>query len=217
MCRLLAVGAAAPFEIGAPLTALADIARHSPEYQGDGWGCAWWDDDEATWRCHHSIRPIWDDRWPMIRPTRRLLAHARSAFHNEDIAIENNMPFVENATAFVFNGELRGVRLAVNGRIGAEKLFRFVQRLGGDRDATTLARATDVVSRRTGYVRAMNFVLATKDRFLVASRFGENPEYFTMHQSTAPGRVVVSSAPYPGEVGWGPIANGAVFELAVPC
>ena len=46
-------------------------------------------------------------------------------FRNEGIAVENNMPFLSGRHGFVFNGELRGVRIAATGRIGAEKLFRF--------------------------------------------------------------------------------------------
>lgn len=204
------------------LAALAVVARTSKEYQGDGWGCAWWSDTDQAWQAFHSIRPIWEDDLPDLPPTRRLVAHARSAFRNEGVAIENNMPFLAHDTAFVFNGELRGVRLTVPGRIGAERLFRFVRQLGGDTGRAALERAVDVVARRTTYIRGMNFVVAQPSVFRVVSRFGEDPDYFTLHQSIDDRGVVISSAPFAEGPSsgiprrWEPIANGSVLEIPLP-
>jgi len=36
------------------------------------------------------------------------VAHARSAFEDKDIVVENNMPFTDGERVFIFNGELRG-------------------------------------------------------------------------------------------------------------
>ena len=212
MCRLLAVRDTEPFPIAGQLQALATIARDSKEYQGDGWGCSWW--DGAGWQVHRSITPIWEDRFDQFGGTRLLVAHARSAFRNEGIAVENNMPFVDGDVAFVFNGELRGVRLAVPGRIGAEKLFGVLRRLGGDRDGAALRHAVDVVVRRTGYVRAMNFVLASGETIRIVSRFSEDPAYFTMYRKETATRQTVCSEAFAGDAGWVPIPNGTVLEWA---
>jgi glutamine amidotransferase len=214
MCRFLAVGDPAAFPIAEQLGFLAEIARGSKEYQGDGWGCAWW--DEGGWRTHHSITPIWEDRLPSLGTTTRLVAHARSAFRNEAIVVEHNMPFVEDAAAFAFNGELRGVRLQAAGRIGAEKLFAVVRRMGGDRDTAALAKAAEVVAKRTSYVRAMNFVVATRSAIRLVSRFSEDPEYFTVHTRQAGDRVTICSEPFPAEPGWEAVPNGTVREFATP-
>ena len=212
MCRLLAVRDVDPFPISDQLRALATIARDSKEFQGDGWGCTWWDGE--AWQAYHSITPIWDDGLDRFGRTRVLVAHARSAFRNEGVAVENNMPFVAGDVAFAFNGELRGVRLAVPGRIGAEKLFGVLRRLGGDRTGAALRHAVDVVVRRTGYVRAMNFVLASGETIRIVSRFSEDPAYFTMYRKETATRQAVCSEAFAGDAGWLPIPNGTVLEWA---
>jgi predicted glutamine amidotransferase len=211
MCRLLAVRDAESFAIPDQLRALAMIARDSREYQGDGWGCAWW--DGHAWQAYRSVTPIWEDQLDRFGRTRLLLAHARSAFRNEGIAVENNMPFIEDEAAFVFNGELRGVRLSAPGRIGADKLFHVLRQLGGARDTAALARAVDIVVRRTAYVRAMNLVIVNREVIRVVSRFSENPDYFTMHVKQDRTRLAICSDPFADDAGWRPIVNGSVLEF----
>ena len=38
------------------------------------------------------------------------------------------MPFTNGDRVFIFNGELRGVRVKADGRIGAEKIFNYILR-----------------------------------------------------------------------------------------
>jgi len=207
MCRLLAITAAEPVSMADHLRAFAGVAKSSREFQGHGWGCAWQDD--GAWRTYHSVSPIWQDDLDRFGPARVIVAHARSAFRDEGIRVENNMPFVDASLVFAFNGELRGVRIAETGRIGAEKLFRFLARhgaAGGEEAARTAVR---LVEQRTRYVRAMNFVLGGGGRFLVCSSFNEDADYFTLHARREAGMSVVCSAPY-GEdaAAWAPFPNG---------
>jgi predicted glutamine amidotransferase len=208
MCRLLAVTAAASVAIGDHLGPFAEIARNCREFQGHGWGCAWQEGD--AWRTYHSIRPIWEDDLSQFGGARVLLAHARSAFRDEGIAVENNMPFVDPPFAFVFNGELRGVRIAEVGRIGAEKLFRFLVRRGAGESEAGLRTAVRLVGQRTRYVRAMNFVLGRPGAFLVCSSFNEDHDYFTLHARKTEGMAVVCSRPYGRLSEWTPLPNGAL-------
>ncbi|MGD1148920.1 MAG: class II glutamine amidotransferase [Thermoanaerobaculaceae bacterium] len=208
MCRLLAVKDRKPFGIGPLLRAFAAMARASREYQGDGWGCAW--RDGAGWQVYHSLTPIWDDDHRRFGETGLLVAHARSAFRNEGIAVENNMPFLASATVFAFNGELHGVRIREEGRIGAEKVFNTIRRLADGDLPAGLARATALIHARSRYVRAMNIVLSDGERILAHSSFGERPDYFTVHVAAHDGRVAVCSEPLPGEEVWQPMANGAL-------
>ncbi len=224
MCRLLCVRAAAGFEIKEHLAALARIARDSKEYQGHGWGCAWIEAGaSARWRFHHDASPIWED---IARPVGRatlLVAHARSAFRNEGIRVENNMPFFDGERAFAFNGELHGVRIKERGRIGAEKVFNFVKRFDRGDFALALGRGLDAIERRTRYVRAANVVVAdAAHRVYVASRFREDPDYFRMHATKLRGMRVVSSEPYQlapsgrretETLAWLPVPNGFVGAL----
>ena len=190
------------------LEALARIARDSKEYQGHGWGCAWLED--GTWRTHHDIAPIWEDRNRPEGRTRLLLAHARSAFRDEGIRVENNMPFRDERRVFVFNGELRGVRIKEQGRIGAEKVFNFIKRFDRGDLGEALRRATQVIEKRTRYLRAMNIVIADRQAIYVASRFREDPGYFQMHRSQSKDTLIICSAPYRAGGTWEPVANGSV-------
>ncbi|NOT09632.1 MAG: hypothetical protein HOP28_15680, partial [Gemmatimonadales bacterium] len=166
----------------------------------------------GEWKTYRTVTPIWKDRLDRFGGTRLLLAHARSAFRNEGVQVENNMPFVEEGAAFVFNGELRGVRLQAEGRIGAEKLFRVFRRMGGDERTEALTRAMELVVRRTSYVRAMNFVLATGTILRIGTHYSESPDYFTMHVKEAGARQAVCSEGFPGESGWRALPNGTVLE-----
>jgi predicted glutamine amidotransferase len=210
MCRLLAVKDVAPFAIADVVRPFAEIARRSSEFQGDGWGCAWWQSE--GWTLHRSSRPIWEDDLTELGEARVLIAHARSAFRNEGIAVENNMPFLFGGHGFVFNGELHGVRLKEQGRIGAEKLFKFLLRFSRD-GVPELTRGIAAVTRMTRHIRAMNFVLADGERFFAYSQFSENPDYFTVHTLRAGRRVVICSQPLSGEAGWSPLRRGVLEVL----
>jgi glutamine amidotransferase len=205
MCRFLAVHDRRPFAVGDPLRRLATIARNSSEYQGDGWGCAWLQDGQ--WRSYRNLRPIWEDDLDRFDHTTMLLAHARSAFRNEGLDVDNNMPFQDDGTVFVFNGELRGVRIHAPGRIGADKLFHFLLRSGGDCSVRGIRKSVEIVKKRSRYIRAMNFVLAGRDALVVHSYFNEAPEYFTLHRKLAGTRMLVCSDAWPGDMGWTPLPN----------
>jgi len=208
MCRILALTSSRLADTAPHLRAFADIARHSREYQGHGWGCAW--QESGSWRSYHSLLPVWEDDVGRFGEARVFLAHARSAFRDEGIAVENNMPFVDEPFAFVFNGELRGVRIAETGRIGAEKLFRFMVRRGAARGLEEMRTAVRLVQQRTRYVRAMNAVIAGEGRFVCCSTFNEDEEYFTLHARRDDGLAVLCSEPYRGETGWTPVANRTI-------
>jgi glutamine amidotransferase len=208
MCRFLAVHDKRPFTIGDPLRQLAGISRNSSEYQGDGWGCAWL--EGGRWQRYRNLRPIWDDPLDRFGSTTFLLAHARSAFRNDGLEVENNMPFLSDGTVFVFNGELRGVRIQAPGRIGADKLFHFLLRFGGELDPGSIRKSVEVVKKRSRYVRALNFILARHNTFVVHSCFNETPEYFTLYKKLEGTRVSVCSEAYPDETGWTPLANDSL-------
>ena len=119
MCRLLWLRAEEPFEVSPHLQKFGTLCQNSEEYQGHGWGCSWM--SEGQWRFHHTLSPIWEDNLNSFGKTRLFLAHARSAFRDEGIVVENNMPFCQDNEVFIFNGELSGVRIREQGRIGAEQ------------------------------------------------------------------------------------------------
>ena len=214
MCRLLAIASRRPFAMAPHLDQLTRIARESREYQGHGWGCAWM--EGGRWSVYRNVRPIWEDSVDRFGQTRFLLAHARSAFRNEDIVVENNMPFIDGPQAFVFNGELHGVRIREEGRIGAEKLFRFIRRFDNGDTLTALKKSIGIVRRRSAYIRASNIVIGDGRKLYLHSSYQEDPEYFTIHMKRTADEVWVSSERYVPEAdGWSPIPNGEFMEVSI--
>lgn len=209
MCRLLAVKSTLPFACEPHLRAFAHIAEHSREYQGHGWGCARLTRD-GRWDMHKNIRPVWEDDLTSFEDTTLLIAHARSAFRNEGITVENNMPFCDDRHAFAFNGELHGVRIREQGRTGAEKVFSVIRRCNRGDLESALAAAARVIKQRTRYVRAMNIALSDGHHVCVHSAFNEDPDYFTMFTRSTKRGFIVCSQPYPGQAGWTPIENNTV-------
>ncbi|NOX88488.1 MAG: hypothetical protein GXO77_05640 [Calditrichaeota bacterium] len=211
MCRILYVKSKTPFETQPFLHSFAEMAKNSKEYQGHGWGCACW--DENAWKIYRNIVPVWEDDLSQFGRTSLLLVHARSAFRDQGITIENNMPFVRDDLVFVFNGELHGVRLKERGRIGAEKIFNFILRFYKGDLLQAVQKGTRIIENRSEYIRAMNFILASADKAVVFSLFNEDAPYFTMHCYRDEQKTVVCSEPLSLFENWQPINNRTVGEL----
>ncbi len=179
MCRLLMLRRESGFDPRPGLQAFRDRCRQSPEYQGHGWGVSFRSGGE--WSRYRSLTPIWADAFDLPRAVDFVVVHARSAFRNEGIVAENNMPFYRGSNSFVFNGELHGVRLRVPGRIGAERVFEVV--LSRDRGdlAKALVSADRLLRARSRYVRALNMAVTDGARIFAHCRFNERPDYFTLY------------------------------------
>ena len=186
----------------------AEIARNSREYQGHGWGCAY-RDETGGWRIYHNIKPVWEDDVSRFGATGLLVAHARSAFEDKDIVVENNMPFFDGRTVYIFNGELRGVKIRETGRIGAEKIFNYIRRFDKGDTCEALAKAVAIIRNRTRHIRGMNIIMVNESGIFVSSYFSEDDDYFTLHYKEDR-ELVICSAPYPDENNWHAIANESV-------
>ena len=211
MCRLLYARSDESFRLQPHLEKFAEIARTSPEDQSHGWGCAWLKADR--WHFYHSLTPVWDDDLSQFESSNCLLAHARSAFRNEGIEIANNMPFYDGQNVFIFNGELTGVQVREEGRIGAEKVFNFVKRFNRGNMLDAILRGVAALERKTRYVRAMNFIIAESKDAWLNTQFSENQNYFQMYEKSLGNLKIVSSAPYAGESDWHPIENRTTVAL----
>ncbi len=215
MCRLLWVRSAEPFSLAEQLQPFAAMSQQSKEYQGHGWGCAWLEIPSAKWQQYHNINPIWADdlsQFSALR-THLLLVHARSAFRDEGIVVENNMPFSDGTSVFIFNGELRGVKIKAQGRIGAEKIYNYIRRMDKGDKHQALAKAVGIIKRRTDYVRAMNILLTDGVCSVMSSDYSEDPDYFQMYRKQSGDMQWVCSQPFPGEADWRKIANATVEAL----
>jgi len=200
MCRLLYVKSKHPFPIAEHLQKFAQIARNSKEFQGHGWGCAYLVDDE--WKLYKNIKPIWQDDIGDFGSTNLLIVHARSAFRDQDIHIENNMPFTNGSYVFIFNGELHGVKIQEAGKIGAEKIFNFILRFNKGNMLESVKKGVKIIKKRSRYIKAMNFIIADKQHAYVSSDFNEEPDYFTMQYKDTPDQLIISSKAYPSESDW---------------
>jgi glutamine amidotransferase len=210
MCRLLTIKSETPFAITPHLKQFAEVAKNSKEYQGHGWGCAYLD-ASAVWRFYRNIHPVWQDDLNQFDETRLLVVHARSAFEDKDIVIENNMPFFDGRTVYIFNGELRGVKIREQGRIGAEKIFNYIRRFDQGDTRQALVKAVGIIRKRTRYIRGMNIIMVNDKGVFVSSYFTEDEDYFTMRYREGR-QLVICSAPYPApaEKNWQKIANDSV-------
>lgn len=195
MCRILGIKSKEILNVNDNLVKFAQMCRESKEYQGDGWGCAWLENED--WKEHHSITPIWADKLPKIPETTRFLVHARSAFQNKDIILENTMPFSnsEKKRVFIFNGEIRGVRINVDGRIGAEKIFTYIQLLSKNSIEEGIRKAVPIIEKKSSYIRAMNMLIAEGEDIYYVSHYNEQPEYFNLYRNDTEKYSMICSAP----------------------
>jgi len=205
MCRLLAVRGTVKFPVASYLEPFAQVARESREYQGHGWGVAYRTDNKK-WAYYKNVKPIWEDDLRQFPASDMLIAHVRSAFHDEGIVVDNNMPFYDERAIFIFNGELQGVRLREEGRIGAEKIFNVIKRFDRGDLGVAIQKATALIDKRTRYVRAMNIIMTDRQQFYVSSAYAERPAYFQMAVKHDP-VLVICSEPFPGESDWEMIPN----------
>lgn len=203
MCRILALRGATPINLDRYLPQFAAICERSKEYQGHGWGLAYRQD--GKWQVYKNINPIWEDKLVGFGMADMALIHARSAFRDEGIVVENNMPFDDGARFFIFNGELRGVRFRAEGRIGAEKIFNTIRKFDQGDLKTAFQKGLDLIARRTRYVRALNVVMSDGNNLYVANHFGEDPDYFTMHHYQDAQLSAVCSEPLNKH--WRPLGN----------
>lgn len=81
------------------------------------------------------------------------------------------MPFFDNNFIFIFNGELRGVKINAEGRIGAEKIFNFIKRFHYDDMKSAMEKSINIIINRSKYIRAMNIIIIDKINGYVSSPF----------------------------------------------
>ena len=211
MCRILAVQAEKEISIADYLEPFADLAEKCKEYQGHGWGCSYLID--GIWGHYKTITPAWEDDLKKFGKTTLLLVHARSAFRDEGIVVENNMPFYDEKYVFIFNGELHGVTAKAPGRIGAEKVFNYIKRFDHDDILTALMKGVEILNKKTRYIRTMNFIISDGKQLYISTQYNDGPDYFTLRYKKASGLKIICSEPFPGEVGWKKFDNNTIMDF----
>jgi predicted glutamine amidotransferase len=210
MCRLLYVNSKKEFSVLEYLSKFSEISKNSKEFQGHGWGCAY--QQNGVWKYYKNVDPIWEDNFSLFGLSTRLIAHARSAFKDEGIIVENNMPFYDENYIFVFNGQLSGVKIKEEGRIGAEKIFNYIKRFDKGSIKDALEKGTEIIKKKSSFIRAMNIIMTDSEAAYVYSHFNEEEDYFTMHTKLSEDLIVICSDPFFGENDWQPIQNNSLSE-----
>ena len=211
MCRLLYLKSKDKIDTKEYLQKFALICKNSKEYQGHGWGVSFY--HNSKWKHYKNIKPIWEDDFSQFENSSRFIVHARSAFQDKDIIVENNMPFHDDNYVFVFNGELSGVKIKEDGRIGAEKIFNFIKRFDSGSIEQAVSKGIDILKKRTTYVRAINLIIADNKSAYVSSNFSEDEDYFTMHYYKDDSRLIICSEPFDGETNWQKINNNSLGKF----
>lgn len=208
MCRLLFVKESKEFNPKKYLDSFAEKCRDSKEYQGHGWGMAIL--QKGDWFIYKNILPIWEDELNKFSNTTMMAVHARSAFEDKNIAVENNMPFINSGKVFIFNGELRGVKLKMDGRIGAEKIFKFIMRFYKGSLEKGVKKASSIIVKRTLKLRAMNFIIVDKSEIVIHSLFNEDENYFTLRKRDDDNTIAVCSEELDLFTNWEKISNNSI-------
>ena len=212
MCRLLYIQNKEQFDPIPHLQAFAEMAKNSLEYQGHGWGSAFIIHND--WEYYKNINPIWEHAFDNFPKVKTILVHARSAYKDEGIFIENNMPFYDENYVFIFNGELQGVKIKSEGRIGAEKIFNYLKRFENQKDMlNSFKKGLKIIEKRTEYIKAMNIIIATKTNAFISSLHNERSEYFTLRKFEDKNKKIICSEPYSLIDNWTPIENGSFLLL----
>jgi len=73
----------------------------------------------------------------------------------------------------------------------------------------SLQKGVDVISKHTSYIKAMNIIIAEKDKVYYSSLFNQDAEYFQMHYKQTDSELVICSEVYPNESGWNKIDNNS--------
>lgn len=220
MCRFLLVRSEKPINPQPLLQEFAAMCKKSRapdgDWQGDGYGIAWNQDDK--WQLHKSIEPIWKETetFKTVGGTNLFVAHARSAgFPQQKGVIDYNQPYINDTLCFVFNGMIRGVKLpfALEGKIGAQKLFSLIKNLLQKETPETVLKKVDKLLRNnTTKIVGMNIGLVQNGAFYVLCDYADNDDYFGVRYIKDNNLTLVCSAPF-GAYHWKSMKKGEIRKI----
>ncbi|MBW2971260.1 hypothetical protein KY320_03810 [Candidatus Woesearchaeota archaeon] len=217
MCRFLIIIAEKQFDATSHLNSFAELCKNSEEFQGDGWGVCYPAPKQEGWKCHRSIKPIWQEQhlFDSLPATKILVAHARSSFQDRGPNIEFTQPFVNEKLVFVFNGEISGVKIRARGNNGAQKLFTLIQQNSSNGYKEALQILKRLIEDNSEHIKAMNVGLLHQNKIYVLCKYSERPNYFGLHYYNGKDEnemQIVCSQPY-GSYDFKPIPNNQVLVI----
>ncbi len=211
MCRFILLASPEPCDMREFAAQFAQMCQRSNcldgDWQGDGWGLAWLDDN-AAWQRHRSLEPIWTEPEAVqdIPLTRHLVMHARAAsFPHQKGRIGYNQPYVHGAHAFVFNGLIKGVKLPrkVPGSIGAAKIWWLVreQLEQGASPQQALDHVYALLAEHSRAIQGCNLGLSNGQDYAFYNGNPSGLEYYQLHQAQHDTLRMVCSEPF-GDYTW---------------
>lgn len=214
MCRILFIKARNGVDPHSILSDFSTTCKNSSEYQGHGWGISYF--QNGAWFTEKSLQPIWENwqRITMKSSVNYFLVHARSAFQDRDIVLDNNMPFIYDRFIYAFNGEIQGVRLRTDGETGAAKIFTIFNQLFNGNGIETLGKLNRLIQKRSRYIKAMNILVidTVLNKVYVSSFFNENKSYFQMSVLEKKDMMIISSDPLQSMKEFKPLNNASIQE-----
>lgn len=189
------------------LADFAKICKNNSQWQGDGWGIAWKLED-GNWKIEKSLKPIWEEeeKFRKVSATKLLVVHARGAsFPHQKGDINFNQPYVDSNVCFVFNGELYGVKLKAEGKIGAQKIFNLLER-------TSLERVRYLLRKNSKKILGMNIGLVKGDTINVLCDYDEQQDYYTLRYYIDKDITLVCSEEI-GNYKWTKMKKGEIKEI----
>lgn len=211
MCRLLFVRSESEFDLQPYLENFAAISKSCKVEQTDGWGCSIYRAGE--WRHYKTATTFWEDDLSKFGKAERVVAHCRSASEFEELGVEMNMPFYDENLTFAFNGKLAGTKIKAEGKVGGEKIFNFTKRFMKDDILKALKKSVDIIEKRSSYVKALNIIMADKEKVYVTNYYNEQPDYYSLYRKEEDGTLAICSKPFPNEGNWEVFENKFIGEF----
>lgn len=207
MCRFLMFKSKKAVKPDRLLSDFAKMCKNNSVWQGDGFGVAWMLDDRS-WMLDKSLKPVWEDgeKFKKIPATRLLVVHARGAsFSHQRGNIDFNQPYIDDSICFVFNGELYGVKLNAEGKIGAQKIFNLLKR-------TSLERVGNLLRKNSKKILGMNIGFIKGDSINVRCDYDEQKDYYTLRYYISDDLVMICSEQI-GNYKWKSMKKGEIKEI----
>lgn len=178
------------------LKEFADICEKSltpdNDRQKDGWGIF------TLEQYYKSIKPIWTEKFLFDKflSSKLLVVHSRSAHSNEN-DIELNQPYVDQGLVFIFNGLLKNVKIKIDGKIGAQKLFNLIKKIYQENNNDYWKKFFKYVIDNTEFIVGMNIILLDLNlkKLNLISVFNKHPDYFTLRLYQDENLIIVCSQP----------------------
>ena len=224
MCRFAVIKSSDLFSCKKYLKQFSLSAKNNPapdgDEQKDGWGMAYLRNNH--WEIFKSSYPIWEDKLDTCSfyQSNIFLFHARSAtFKSQKDFLYLNQPYLQQDTAFVFNGLILRVKLRLNlyGEVGARKIFSLIlkfEKKTGDIKAA-IWKSFKLIEKNSQEVKAFNLALVRKGKIVGFNFFKEHPDYYQLWIGKKNGKVILASNKFINSFDWSKTPIGRVFEVVL--